>query len=135
MKKFDVQGIELQIDKKRAFAYIADPANLPQWTSAFAAVSDGSAVLRTPNGEVEICLSAPSSEEQGTIDWIMTFPDGSVASAFSRLVPIDSKSCAFTFVLTPPPVPLEQLEGALEAQSQTLTEELNKLKELLEHEA
>ncbi|SKA23380.1 hypothetical protein SAMN02745119_03268 [Trichlorobacter thiogenes] len=135
MKRFDVKGVELQVDMKRAFAYIADPTNLPQWTSAFASVTKSGAVLRTPNGEVEIGLSVPSSEEQGTIDWIMTFPDGSVASAFSRLVPIDSKSCVFTFVLTLPPVPLEQLEGALEAQAQTLTEELNKLKELLEHEA
>lgn len=62
----------------------------------------------------------------------MTFPDRSVATAFSRVVEMDPDHCIFTFVLTPPPVPLEQLEGALEAQSRTLAEELKKLKKILE---
>jgi hypothetical protein len=35
-------------------------------------------------------------------------------------------------VLTPPPVPLEELEGALEAQSAILTQELAALKRILE---
>jgi len=133
MKRFDVQGIDLQATRRRAFSYIADPIHLPQWTSAFASVANGKAVMRTPNGEVEIDLVVQSSEEQGTIDWLMTFPDGSVATAFSRVVKLDSKSCVFAFVLTPPPpVPLEQLEGALEAQSRTLAEELQSLKRILE---
>ena len=132
MKTFDVQGISLQISQKRAFSYIADPAQLPQWTSAFASVTNGKAVLRTPNGEVEVGLAVRSSEEQGTIDWLMTFPDSSVATACSRVVKLDAKSCVYTFVLTPPPVPLELLEGALEAQSRTLAEELLKLKKILE---
>ena len=130
---FDVQGIELQTTPQRAFSYIADPANLPQWTSAFASVINERAVMRTPNGELEIGLVVHSSAEQGTIDWLMTFPDGSVATAFSRVVKIDSKNCAYTFVLTPPPVPLEMLEGALKAQSLTLAEELKKLKSILEN--
>ena len=62
----------------------------------------------------------------------MTFPDGSVATAFSRVVEIDATSCVYSFVLTPPPVPLEQLEGALEAQSRTLAEELARLKQVVE---
>ena len=132
MKRFDVQGIDLQAASRRAFSYIADPAHLPQWTSAFASVANGKAVMRTPNGEVEIDLVVQSSEEQGTIDWLMTFPDGSVATAFSRVVKLDPKSCAFAFVLTPPPVPLEQLEGALAAQSRTLAGELQNLKTILE---
>lgn len=134
MKRFDVKGVELQVDMKRAFAFIADPTNLPQWTSAFASVTKNGAVLRTPNGEVGISLSVPCSDENGTIDWIMTFPDGNVAKAFSRLAPLDQESCIYTFVLTPPPVPLEHLEGALEEQSQILTEELSRLKDLLEHQ-
>jgi len=132
MKRFDVQGIDLQTTQKRAFSYIADPMHLPKWTSAFASVTNGRAVMRTPNGEVEIDLAVQSSEEQGTIDWLMTFPDGSIATAFSRVVKLDSKSCVFSFVLTPPPVPLEQLEGVLEAQSRTLGEELQNLKRILE---
>jgi hypothetical protein len=89
--------------------------------------------MRTPTGEVAIDLEVKASPEPGTIDWQMTFPDGSVATAFSRVVEIDRGRCIFSFVLTAPPVPLEQLEGALEAQSRTLREELNKLKGVLDH--
>ncbi len=132
MKTFDVQGVDLRVPRETAFAFIADPARLPAWTSAFASVTDGRALLRTPTGEVEIALDVQASAEHGTADWRMIFPDGSVATAYSRLVPTGRDRCVFSFVLTPPPVPLEQLEGALEAQSRTLAEELRKLKRILE---
>jgi|SRR5262245_20330167 len=132
MKRFEVQGIDLEVSRGEAFAFIADPARLPKWTDAFASVADGRALMRTPAGEVPIVLDVDASSEKGTIDWRMTFPDGSVAAAFSRVVGIDSTHCVFSFILTPPPVPLEQLEGALEAQAQTLSKELQRLKRLLE---
>lgn len=132
MKNFDVQGIELKIPAAQAIAFIADPKQLPRWTHAFASFDDGRSVLRTPAGQVEIGLEVLSSIEAGTIDWRMTFPDGSLALAYSRVVGLDRESCVFTFVLTPPPVPLEQLEGALLAQSKTLAEELLALKGILE---
>jgi hypothetical protein len=132
MNNFDVQGIGLAVPQEVAFAFIADPARLPAWTNAFASVADGKAVMRTPGGEVEVELEVQASAEQGTVDWRMAFPDGSVATAFSRVVALDRDNCVYTFVLTPPPVPLEQLEGALSAQSRTLAEELLKLKRILE---
>lgn len=133
MKMFDVQGIEIRTPYERAFSYIADPMQLPQWTNAFATVANGRAMLRTPNGELEISLEVKSSPQQGTVDWVMTFPDGSVATAFSRVMQLDAQVCVYTFVLTPPPVPLELLEGALQAQSKTLAEELHNLKRILEN--
>jgi len=132
MKTFDVQSIELSVPRQSAFEFIANPATLPRWTSAFANVTGSTASLRTPNGEVKINLAVRSSIESGTVDWIMTFPDGSIATAFSRVVETDRERCVYSFVLTPPPVPLEQLEGALEAQSITLAEELRCLKSILE---
>ena len=60
----------------------------------------------------------------------MTFPDGSVGRAFSRLVDHGGRSL-FTFVLLAPPVPLEQVEGALAEQSRTLREELRTLQQKL----
>jgi hypothetical protein len=132
LKSFDLQGIDLFVPRETAFSFIADPAQLPAWTSAFASVANGRAVMRTPGGEVDIELGVQASAEHGTVDWRMIFPDGSVATAFSRVVEIDREKCAYSFVLTPPPVPLEQLEGALEAQSRTLAEELRKLKGILE---
>lgn len=133
MKTFDVQGIELIVPRDQALAFIADAAQLPKWTNAFASVSPGRAVLRTPGGEVDIGLEVETSPKHGTVDWRMTFPDHSVATAFSRVVATGRDRCIYTIVLTPPPVPLEQLEGALEAQSRTLAEELRKLKTILEH--
>jgi len=133
MKTFDVQGIDLNVPQSKALAFIADPVQLPRWTSAFASVTPGRAVMRTPTGEVMIDLEVEASREHGTVDWRMTFPDRSVATAFSRVVEMDRDRCIISFVLTPPPVPLEQLEGTLEAQSRTLAEELKKLKEILEH--
>lgn len=132
MKSFEVQGIDLNVPREKAFAFIADPGQLPRWTSAFASVTTGRAVMRTPSGEVNIELGVQASAEHGTVDWRMTFPDGNVATAFSRVVAIDRERCVFSFVLTPPPVPLQQLEGALEAQSRTLAEELVTLKRVLE---
>lgn len=132
MKRFDVQGIDLAIPRKTAFAFISDPAQLPNWTNAFASVTAERAVMRTPSGEITVHLAVQASAETGTVDWQMTFPDQGVATAFSRLVDVAPDRCIYTFVLLPPPVPLEQLEGALEAQAQTLSHELTRLKEILE---
>jgi hypothetical protein len=131
MKRFDLQGIELGVPAAQAFEYIADASHLPDWTNAFAEISGATAVMQTPDGEVEVGLEVRAVAEEGTVDWIMTFPDGSVATAFSRVVPIGDGRCAYTFVLTPPPVPLEMLEGALEAQSAILGEELACLQSIL----
>ena len=132
MKNHDVQSVDLQVPRERAFAFIADPRQLPRWTSAFASVEDGRARMRTPRGEVEVRLDVRSSAEQGTVDWLMTFPDGTLATAFSRVVETDQERCVYSFVLMPPPVPLEELEGTLEAQSRTLAEELASLKRIVE---
>ncbi len=132
MKTFDVQGIDLNVPRNTAFAFLADPAQLPRWTSGFASAAPGRAIMRTPEGEVAIDLDVESSRERGTVDWRMTFPDRSVATAFSRVVESGRDRCIFSFILTPPPVPLERLEGALEAQSRTLAKELRELKRILE---
>ena len=131
MKTFDVQSIELDVPAKRAFSYLADPAHLPEWTSAFARVQDGRALLRTPRGETEIELDVQAHNAAGTVDWSMRFADGSVARAYSRLVPAGDARCIYSFVLMAPPVPLSDIEGALEAQSRTLAEELGTLRRRL----
>jgi hypothetical protein len=134
MKHFDVQSIELNVPRNQAFAYIADPARLPDWTQAFAEANDSRAVLRTPQGQVEIGLHCAASAAEGTVDWTMRFPDGSKARAYSRLVEISRDRCLFTFTLLAPPLPLEQIEGALAEQSRTLARELIALKGDLENE-
>lgn len=131
MRMFDVQAITIEASYDEAFRYIADPLRLPEWTSAFKSVSERRARLETPGGKVDIELKVNHSLQHGVIDWVMTFPDGTMASAFSRLLLAGDRRCIFVFVLMPPPVPLEQLEGALEQQSQVLQAELKRLCEIL----
>jgi hypothetical protein len=130
MQDFDVQTLELEVPFAEAFRYIADPATLPEWTHAFRSVSGGRAQLATPRGTLDIGLEVSASREAGTVDWTMTFPDGSVGRAFSRLVDRGNRTL-YTFVLLAPPVPLEHVEGALAEQSRTLREELKTLQRRL----
>jgi hypothetical protein len=131
-KRFDVQAIEIHVSREAAFQYVADPKTLPEWTSAFKSVGDGRASLETPNGAVEIGLEVKADATAGTIDWYLTFPDGKLGTAFSRVTPGGHGLTIFTFVLMPPPVALEQLEGALQEQIGTLKKELQALKSILE---
>jgi hypothetical protein len=132
MKTHDVQSVPVSTPRESAFEFIADPKNLPRWTSAFAAADATSAIMRTPAGEVAIALQTVANRQSGTIDWLMTFPDGFTAAAYSRVTPDGNMKCVYSFVLMTPPVPLEALEGALEVQMRTLAEELTRLKSLLE---
>jgi hypothetical protein len=132
MKTFDVQSIEIKAPVGRAFDYIANVRNLPAWTQAFKWTRDGKAEMRSEKGAIEVDLRVTASHECGTIDWAITFPDGSVATACSRLVDNGHASCVYSFVLTAPPLPLEQLEGAIEQQSRILRGELERLREIIE---
>lgn len=132
MKTFDVQSIEIEAPASAAHRYIADPRHLPAWTHAFSAADDKSAVMRTPNGELQIRLHTRCDAATGIVDWTMVFPDGSEGSAHSRVVPLNAERCVYSFVLLAPPVPLEMLEGALNAQMQILARELVSLKQIVE---
>ena len=82
-----MQSIQIRSPFGRAFAYVADPSRLPQWTHAVASVDGRRAVMRTPAGDAEVDVDVMASRETGTIDWTMTFRGGQVARAWSRLVP------------------------------------------------
>ncbi len=130
MHTFDVQSIELDAPFADAFRYLANPTTLPEWTHAFTAADDRQATMMTPHGAVQVGLRVDASEAHGTIDWAITFPNGAMAKASSRLIPHGGKSI-YTFVLETPPRPLEELEGALAEQSRILADELAKLAQCL----
>ena len=130
MKNFDVQTTLINADFEKVFDYIADPTNLPKWTKAFASADSKKAVLSTPNGQLEVGLEVKTSKELGVIDWHMTMPDGSIASAYSRVTP-NGKASVYTFVLMAPPGPIEQVEGTLKQQMGILQEELQNLQKIL----
>lgn len=67
------------------FDYVADPANLPEWTHAFARADAESADMATPNGTLAIGLATAANPHAGTVNWRMTMPDGSVGTGFSRI--------------------------------------------------
>lgn len=132
MKTHDVQSISIAKPRADVFAYIANPANLPEWTNAFKSADAERAELITPNGAVPIQLETRASAEHGTIDWIMAFPDGSRGAAYSRVTEDSDDTSIYSFVLMAPPVPLEMLEGALDEQKKTLAKELVSLRARLE---
>jgi uncharacterized protein YndB with AHSA1/START domain len=65
MTTFDVQSVELAAPFATAFRYIADPANLPQWTHAFKEVADDHAIMETPAGALRVGLRVDASESHG----------------------------------------------------------------------
>ena len=132
MNTFDVQSVGIHASAARVFAFIAEPTNLPRWTSAFKRADSRSAQLATPQGTVDIGLATITQRETGAVDWEMTFPDGAVGVAYSRVTPDGEARSVYSFVLMAPPVPLEALEGALEVQRGTLADELIRLKGILE---
>ena len=132
MRMFDVQGIEIMAPCHKVFEFLREPGNLPRWAHAFVAAGDGRARLETSAGAVDIALVVSADVETGTVDWRLVFPDGGVGIAQSRVTETTRGTCIYSFVLHAPPVALEQVEGALEAQSVTLHSELATLKSLME---
>lgn len=130
-KNFDVQSIGIDANYKDVFEFVSKPKNLPLWTNAFAKADDKTAILVTPQGQLPIGLKTIISTELGTVDWIMKMPDGSVGKAYSR-VSENGASTIYSFTLLAPPVPLEQIEGALAAQKELLAKELIDLKKTME---
>lgn len=132
MRRFDIQGIEIETSPQTVFEFVREPKNLPKWTRAFASAGDGRARLDTPAGVVDIGLEVLADVGTGTIDWRLAFPDGTVGLAHSRVTCTGHGTSIYSFVLHAPPVALEQLEGTLEAQRATLQSELGTLKSLME---
>jgi hypothetical protein len=128
MRMFDVQGIEIRAPRGKVFEFLRQPGNLPQWAHAFASAAEGRAHLQTPAGAVDVGLDVSSDAETGVVDWQLSFPDGSVGVAQSRVSETTRGTCIYSFVLHAPPVALEEVEGALEAQRVQLQSELATLK-------
>ena len=132
MVMFDVQGVEILASPDRVFDFVRNPRNLPRWAHAFRSADDAEAQLETPAGAVTIKLQTSTEPAARTVDWRIEFPDGSVGLAHSRVTGTMRGTSIYSFVLHAPPVPLEALEGALEAQRKMLATELTTLKSLLE---
>ena len=132
MRMFDVQAVEIAVPRQAVFEFVRDPANLPKWAHAFVTAEPGRARLETPAGAVDVALRVTADAETGIIDWRLAFPDGTIGLAQSRVTDTARGTSIYSFVLHAPPVALERIEGALEAQRALLTSELATLKSLME---
>jgi len=132
MRMFDVQGIEIMAPCQKVFEFVKQPANLPQWAHAFVSADDDRARLETPRGAVDIDLRVSADAATGVVDWRLTFPDGAVGIAQSRVTETNRGTSIYSFILHAPPVGLEEVEGALETQRGILQSELATLKSLME---
>ena len=133
---FDVQSVGIQAKPETVFAFLAEPTNVPKWAKGFSEVNGETALMETPNGKMKIGLRMYCNEALGTIDSVMTMPDGSISNAYSRVTANDDGvSSIFSFVLMAPPVPLEEVEGTLAQQKLQLAEELLELKHILERKS
>jgi hypothetical protein len=133
MRMFDVQGIEIRAPRAKVFEFLSHPSHLPRWAHAFKSADDKNARLETPAGGVDVQMDTLADAGAGTVDWRLEFPNGSVGLAQSRVTETTRGTCIYSFVLHAPPVALEQVEGALDAQRATLQTELATLKSLMEH--
>jgi hypothetical protein len=132
MRMFEVQGIEIMAQRRTVFEFLKEPANLPRWAHAFVSAGHGRARLQTPAGTLDIGLEVSADAGTGVVDWRLLFPDGGVGIAQSRVTETSRGTCIYSFVLHAPPVALEQVEGALDAQRVLLQSELVTLKALME---
>jgi hypothetical protein len=132
MRMFDVQGVEIVAPRQKVFEFLRVPGNLPRWAHAFVSAGNSRARLQTPTGAIDIALDVDADADAGTVDWRLTFPDGGVGLAQSRVTQTTRDTCIYSFVLHAPPVALEQVEGALDAQRALLRSELARLKSLME---
>lgn len=130
IKNHDVQSVYIGVAADEVFDFIADPNNLPKWTSAFKEADESSALLATPDGELRIGLETEIDKARGTVDWLMKMPDGNIGAAYSRVVPASDGKAIYSFILLAPPAALEEIEGILARQIEILRHELQTLQTL-----
>lgn len=130
---YDVQHVNIKATPDTVYNFVAEPTNVPKWAIGFSEVNGETALMESPMGKMQIGLKMLCNPETRTVDTIMTMPDGSIGKAFSRVTENDNgDSAIFSFVLMAPPVPLQEIEGALAQQKKQLAKELLVLKEILE---
>src|SRR5918995_4484038 len=117
----DTQTITLPVGFEEAFAFLAQPENLPRWAVGFARSirrEGDDWIVQTAQGEVPIRVV--SDAMRGTIDFHMRVAPGLEAVAYSRVVPNDSGA---EYVFTQIQMP-GMTDEVFAAQRAALAEEL-----------
>lgn len=127
----NTQSIEIAADAEDVLRFVADGDNLPRWATGFcqSIERDGTAWrVQTPQGEVR--LEIVTAAATGVVDFHLSPAPGVSAVASSRVVPAPAGA---VYVFTQSQAP-EMPDEVFRAQVDTLTGELQALKQLLEHE-
>ena len=117
----DTQASTIPSGATHAFAFLADPENLPRWAVGFARGirREGEAwLVQTAGGELPIRVEADAA--RGTIDFHMTVAPGVEAVAYSRVLPNDA-GAEYVFTQFQGPGMTDEVFAA---QRAALTEEL-----------
>jgi hypothetical protein len=133
MRTFDVQGIEIHAPRGRVFEFIRNPHNLPRWAHAFQSADEHSARLKHRRAASMWVFRSPPSQTPARSIGRWSFPTEPLGRALARDRD-DAWNVDLQLRAACPPVPLEQVEGALDVQRATLRSELATLKSLLERQ-
>jgi mannose-6-phosphate isomerase-like protein (cupin superfamily) len=127
----DTQTISIDTPADEAFAFVADPRNLPRWAIGFAKhiePRDDTWVVTT--GEGQVSLRCVADEHLGVVDFHLTMAGGVEAIAHTRLVPRgEATEYVFTQVQAP-----GMPDAVFDGQVDAVRHELIALKALLEVE-
>jgi hypothetical protein len=118
----DTQTATLPVNAEEAFAFLAQPENLPRWAVGFARDirrEGADWIVQTAQGEMPIRVVAEAA--QGTIDFHMEVASGLEAVAYSRVVPNDTGA---EYVFTQFQLP-GMTDEVFAAQRAALAEELS----------
>ena len=129
---FILEGISIDRPATDVFKFVSDRYTLPTWTKAFKKVTTDGADYETPGGTVPIGLDVIADRDTGTVDWVMTFPDGNIARAFGRVVAEESSARASVQFFFAPTLPPDARAATLEHLSAIIREEFTVLKQTLE---
>jgi hypothetical protein len=114
--------VELPVDTKDAFIYLADIENLPGWATEFARelkVVDGR--HKVVNGLGEFFFEIRADEATGVIDMYAGPTEDSLALFPTRVVALGERRSAFVFTMFQQPgQPDEEFEGQYESLQREL---------------
>jgi uncharacterized membrane protein len=130
-KTFILEGISIDRPFADVFRFMSDRATLPLWTKAFKSVTPKGARYETPAGIVDLGLDVIADHRSGTVDWVMTFPDGAIERAYARIVAEGPTRTNVQFFFAPK-LPSEKMAEMVTHFSAVIREEFSLLKSLLE---
>lgn len=117
----DTKSVTIPASQEVAFAFLADPENLPRWAVGFArAVRRDGETWLVATGQGEVPLRYEVDQRRGLIDYHLHPTPGVEAVAYSRLIPNgDGVEYVFTQFQTPG-MPDEVFEGQVRALAEEL---------------